>query len=46
MIVDRLENLGRYAGLGENLAAAARWLAATDREKTEAGAGRVAGDRV
>ena len=46
MIVDRLENLGRYAALGENFAAAARWLAETDLEKTEPGAVRIDGDRV
>lgn len=46
MIVDKLANLSRYAGLGKNFAAAARWFEAHDAASLPAGRLEIDGDQV
>ena len=46
MIIDRLDRINRYAGLGANFATAARWLLETDLHGMEPGTVQIDGDRV
>ena len=46
MIVDRLENIGHYACLGPNFAAAVRWLASADLCALEPGTYPIDGENV
>ena len=46
MILDTVNALGKYAGLGTNFAAAVRWLRETDLDTLEPGKIVIDGDRV
>ncbi len=46
MVVDRLENAGRYGGLGKNFETAVRWLAETEVLRLAPGKYPIDGERV
>ena len=46
MIIDKVENIGKYAALGENFRTAAEWLAGQDLSALVPGTVQLDGERV